>query len=186
MAAESAQTGGGTQRRWCWGLEMKGGSRTPPVLPRPIGLSLHSVTCAVSVEGEDKRGPGHGHHQSCLLWLYSWAEPSLTFPSPSSSSERGRALSCKWDSQLLDPSWPLIRSLCLRTFQAGGGGELRSQLWVLRSWQSSYLWSPLNPQKWAMYAPWYQDPDMPLSDNMTRAHHRHLLPLHCFVYSPLY
>ena len=36
----------------------------PHVLPGPLPLSPHPVTCAVSEEGEEERGPGHGggHH----------------------------------------------------------------------------------------------------------------------------
>ena len=36
------------------------GRRPPSVLPRSLPLSLHLVTCAVSQEGQEERGPGHG------------------------------------------------------------------------------------------------------------------------------
>lgn len=46
------------------GLETRGGSRVPVILPGSLLQSPYPVTCAVSDEGEQERGPGQGgdHH----------------------------------------------------------------------------------------------------------------------------
>lgn len=69
----------------------------PRLLPRPLPLPPHAVTCAVREEGEEESVPDHGggHHQSCLLWPHSCAEPPLISPIPSSIPERGWDQPCK-------------------------------------------------------------------------------------------
>ena len=76
------------------GLETKGGTN----IPSALRLSPHPLTCAVSQEGEQERGPGHGGDHPRVL---PSGAPQLTqnfphaSPFPSSYSDRGRAHSCK-------------------------------------------------------------------------------------------
>lgn len=80
------------------GLETRGGGRAPCVFPGSLPLSPYPVTCAVSDEGEEERGPGHGGDGHRVLPSVApqlkQSFPQMS-PFPSSYSERGRVHSCK-------------------------------------------------------------------------------------------